>query len=156
MAYLGLDLAAVGGLRILDAELSLTFAPSGMGFASQVPDATFVLYGVTDEASDDWDERALRWQNAPANRPGRAGLDPDKVVRLGSFELPQGQQSGTRTVGGPSLVKFLRSDTNKLVTFILVRETQGNGPSDLVHAFASKRHPSLPPPTLRLTVADPR
>jgi ferric-dicitrate binding protein FerR (iron transport regulator) len=155
-AYLGLDLTPVEGRAILDAELSVTFAPTGWGYASLVPDATFVLYGLTDEALDDWEERTLRWQNAPGNQPGGATMDPAKVVRLGSFALPQGQQTGIRSVVGQPLVDFLRSDTNKLATFILVRHTQGIGQSDLVHGIASKRHPSLSPPTLRLTVVDPR
>ena len=47
---------------------------------------------------------------------------------------------------------FLNRDTNGLATFILVRETKGSGRTDLVHGFANKRHPSLPPPTLKLTV----
>jgi hypothetical protein len=154
--YVGHDLAVLAGQTILDAELTLTFAPTGMGFAARVPDATFAVYGLTDESLDDWDERSLRWETAPANRPGGTALDPGKVVKLGTFVLPQGEQSGTRSVGGPALVEFLKRDTNKLVTFILVRETPGTGGGDLVHGVASRRHPSLPPPTLRLTVADGR
>lgn len=153
LAYMGLDLSSVAGLPILDAELTLTFTPTGMGFAARVPDATFAVYGLTDEARDDWDERSLCWANAPANRPG-GDLDPGKAVKLGTFVLAQGEQSGARSVGGPALVEFLKRDTNRLVTFILVRETPGAGGSDLVHGVASRRHPTLPPPTLRLTVAD--
>ena len=78
------------------------------------------------------------------------------MTALGSFEIAQGEQTGTRTVTGPALVDFLRRDTNKLVTFILVRETCGSGNGDLVHGFASKRHPTLVPPTLRLTVGNTR
>lgn len=154
--YVGLDLSVLAGLTVLDAELALTFAPTGMGFAARVPDATFAVYGLTDEALDDWDEQSLRWKNAPANRPGGAELDPAKVVRLGTFGLAQGEQSGTRSVGGAALVEFLKRDTNKLATFVLVRETPGTGGSDLVHGVASRRHPTLSPPTLRLTVADGR
>jgi hypothetical protein len=154
--YMGLDLAVLTRTAILDAEFTLTFTPTGMGFAARVPDATFVVYGLTDESLDDWDERAVRWATAPANRPGGDALDPDKVVKLGTFVLAQGEQSGTRSVGGPALVEFLKRDTNQLVTFILVRETPGKGGSDLVHGVASRRHPTLSPPTLRLTVADGR
>jgi hypothetical protein len=152
-AYIGLDLGPLRGEQILDAQVSLTFTPTGMGFASEVPDATFTVYGLTDESLDGWDERALRWQNAPANRPGGAELDPERVVRLGSFEIQQGVASGTRSVSGPALVDFLKRDTNGLVTLILVRDTPGSGRNDLVHGFANKQHPSLPPPTLKLTVA---
>jgi hypothetical protein len=155
-AYIGLDLTPIAGLSVAEARLSLTFAPTGLGYASEVPDATFAVYGLSDETLDNWDEKTIRWNNAPANRPGGRDLDETRVVRLGTFEIVQGELTGTRTIEGPALVEFLNRDTNGLATFILVRETQGSGRSDLVHGFANKNHPDLPPPTLRLTVAPPR
>jgi hypothetical protein len=152
-AYLGLDLKPIAGLTILDAQLSFTFTPTGMGFASEVPDSTFIVYGLTDEAADGWDEKTLRWKDAPANGPGGAGLDAEKVVRVGTFEIAQGALEGTRSIGGPALADFLNRDTNAIVTFILVRQTLGSGRADMVHGFANKEHPRLPPPTLKLTVA---
>jgi ferric-dicitrate binding protein FerR (iron transport regulator) len=152
-AYIGLDLSPIAGMRVAEARLSLTYAPTGMGYASEVPDATFAVYGLNDETLDDWDEDAIRWQNAPANLPGGASLDPSKVVRLGTFEIVQGELSGTRSIEGRPLADFLNRDTNGLATFIVVRETQGSGRCDLVHGFANKNHPALPPPTLRLSVA---
>jgi ferric-dicitrate binding protein FerR (iron transport regulator) len=152
-AYIGLDLSSVKGMRIVDAQLSVTFTPTGMGFASEVPDATFTVYGLTDETLDDWNERTMRWKDAPANRPGGNEVDPAKTIKLGTFEIPQGALEGTRSISGKALVDFLNADTNGIATFILVRETPGSGRSDLVHGFAAKRHPSLPPPTLKLTLA---
>ncbi|MBY0523023.1 MAG: DNRLRE domain-containing protein [Gemmataceae bacterium] len=152
-AYIGMDLAPVAGMRVIDAQLTLTYTPTGMGFASEVPNATFVVYGLTDETLDDWEERGLRWNNAPANQPGGSSLDPNKVVLLGKFEIVQGALEGTRSISGPALTEFLNRDTNGLATFIVVRETRGSGRSDLVHGFASKQHPRLPPPTLKVTVA---
>jgi ferric-dicitrate binding protein FerR (iron transport regulator) len=151
-AYVGFDLAPVAGMKIIDAQLSYSFAPTGLGFASEVPDATFAVYGLTDESLDNWDERTIRWDNAPANRPGGTALDLESVERVGDFEIAQGTLTGTRSISGPSLVDFLNRDTNGLATFILVRETMGSGRTDLVHGFASKTHPTLPPPTLKLTV----
>jgi hypothetical protein len=152
-AYIGLDLSPLAGQRVLDAQLTLALAPTNMGFASEIGDATFTLYGLTDEALDDWDEKALRWQNAPANQPGPADVDPARAVRLGSFVVEQGVTTGVRAVGGAALVDVLNRDTNGRVTLILVRDTPGSGRSDLVHGFANKRHPNLPPPTLKVTVA---
>jgi hypothetical protein len=149
-AYLAFDLSGVAGKRFTDAELSVTFAPTGMGFAAQVPDATFAVYGLSDETLDSWDESTLKWANAPANRKEGDKLDAKKVVRLGSFVLPQGQQSGTVTLGGRFLFDFLKRDTNGIASIIIVRETQGSGTADLVHGIASRRHPTLSPPTLRL------
>lgn len=154
-AYIGLDLTPLAGHRVCEAELALSFAPTGMGFASECPDATFGVYGLTDESLDHWSEARLKWADAPANRPGGTSLDLTKVMKLGTFEIAQGQLSGTRTLSGPALVDFLNRDTNGLVTLILVRETAGSGRSDLVHGFANRRHPDLPPPTLRLTL-EPR
>jgi hypothetical protein len=155
-AYVGLDLSPASGLRIVEAQLSFALAPTGMGYAAEVPDATFAVYGLTDETLDGWDEQSIRWQDAPANRPGGAELDPDRVVLLGRFEVVQGVLHGTRDVSGSALVDFLNRDTNGLATFILVRETVGSGRSDLVHGFAGKHHPDLPPPTLKLTAIAPR
>jgi ferric-dicitrate binding protein FerR (iron transport regulator) len=152
-AYIGLDLTPVSGLQIIEAQLSLVLAPTGLGFASEVPDATFSVYGLTDESLDDWIERTILWENAPANRPGGAELDPAKVVLIGRFEVAQGVLSGTREISGPALVDFLNCDTNGLATLILVRETLGSGREDLVHGFAGRYHPNLLPPTLKLTAA---
>lgn len=155
-AYLTFDLTGVDVRGVREAELAVTFAPTGMGFASQIGDATFTVYGLTDETLDDWSETGLRWDTAPANQPGGNAVAPAKTIPLGSFVIPQGEQTGVRAVGGPALAEFLKADTNKLVTFVLVRDTPGSGASDLVHGFASRRHPTLTPPTLRLTLTDRR
>ena len=155
-AYLGFDLAPLAGRRVLEAELCLTFAPTGMGFAALVPDCTFTAWGLLPGPGGDWDERAVRWDTAPANRPD-AALDTDRAVRLGGVVLPQGEQSGTLTVTGPAVADWLRRAA-PLGTVVVVRDTLANrqNQSDLVHGIASRRHPTLPPPTLRVTIADPR
>ena len=152
--YLGFDLTPLDGAKVSAAELALTFAPTGFGYSALVPDATFVVYGLTDETADDWDEDGLDWDTAPANRGVGEPLDPAKAVRLGAFVVPQGIQTGTYTVAGPELATFLNGDANRRATLIVVRETAGLDRNDLVHGFASRRHPRLSPPTLRLTVAD--
>ena len=154
-AYIGLDLMPVSGLQIVEAQFSLALAPTGMGFASEVPDATFAVYGLTDESQDDWIDRTILWEDAPANAAGGSALDAAKVVLLGRFEVAQGVQSGTREISGSALVDFLNRDTNGLATLILVRETLGSGREDLVHGFGGRYHPHLSPPTLKLK-AEPR
>lgn len=155
-AYLGLDLTPAAGATVVDARLSLTLAPSNLGFAAEVGDCTFAVYGLTDESRDGWDSRTMVWNNAPANRPGGVDLDPAKVMLLGKFQVMQGVQTGTREVSGPALVDFLNRDTNGTATFIIIRETMGSGRLDLVHAFAGRYHPELSPPTLKLTVVPRR
>ncbi|MBA4065834.1 MAG: iron dicitrate transport regulator FecR [Isosphaera sp.] len=150
--YAGFDLAPVAGLRVVDAQLSFTQTPTGWGFASEVPDATFSVYGLTDERLNDWPENGLRWENAPANAPGGAAVDPAKTVKVGEFRVPQGAQTGVWSVGGPDLAAFLNGRAAPFATFILVRDTPGSGRNDYVHGFAGRDHPTLPPPALKLVV----
>ena len=148
--YLGFDLSTLEGRRVHEAQLSLSFAPTGLGFASLVPDAKFHVYGLADGNDDAWREEDMTWENAPGNELLPHPETNSRLTHLGSFNLPQGDQTSTISIEGQSLRDFLNSDTNQLITLIVVRETEGIGLSDLVHGFASRRHPTLPPPTLRL------
>jgi hypothetical protein len=154
-AYMAFDLSSIQGQRIINAEFSITYTPSGMGFASKVPDATFVLYGLTEESLDHWDAKTISWKNAPANTNDGITLQSTKATRLGTFIVEQGTQTGIRTINSPALMDFLRRDTNRIITLILVRETLGIDSGDLVHGFANRNHPTLSPPKLRLTVQKP-
>lgn len=154
--YLGFDLAAVAGQGILDARLDLTMCPIPTAFTSMFPDATFAVYGLTDETLDDWDEAGLNWNNAPANRPGGTALDPAKVTLLGRFQVEEGVRQGTFSIDGPALAEFLRRDHNGLATLIVVRETTDTYQKSLIHGFASRWHSRLPPPTLKLTLGPAR
>lgn len=153
-AYLGFDMAPVGKRRIIDAQLKLSFEPTGMGYASIGPDAVFAVYGLSDQELDDWDEGAILWANAPANRAGGSALDPDKAQLLGKFLVPRASQSSVQTVSSPELAEFLNQDANGIATLIVVRETPFAQSNSIVHGIASRRHPTSPPPTLRLTLSD--
>ncbi|MFV1994886.1 MAG: DNRLRE domain-containing protein, partial [Verrucomicrobiales bacterium] len=149
--YFGFDLSSLpAGARIEEAEFVLEVERSGLGFAVMVPDSRFTVYGLTDEDGDLWEEQALFWNNAPANTETGNTLDPDKVTKLGSFQIRKGAGSGRRSIGGEELVAFLNSDTNGLATLIVVRETDESDSMGLVHAFASREHPHAMPPSLRL------
>lgn len=150
--YFAIDLAPVAGRGIVQAELTVAYEPTGMGFGGEVPDATFTLYGLTDQTQDDWGEKSIRWETAPANRDGAAEVDPEKTVKLGTFVIPQGISRGTASIDGPALREFLATDENGLATFILVRETPGSGKNDMVHGFVGREHASGAPPTLKLFV----
>jgi len=136
-----------------NAEFTLAIDPSDLGFATLVPDSTFLVYGLTDEAGDTWDETTLTARNAPAHDPASAARNlpvPDKTRLLGSFTIAQGVNRGNCTLRGPALVDFLNADTNGIVTFILCRETDETARSGLVHAFATKESGSNTPPLLRV------
>ncbi|MFK5921948.1 MAG: DNRLRE domain-containing protein [Verrucomicrobiota bacterium] len=153
--YLRFDLdALLSSGDLLRAQLKLAVEPSNFGYASFVPDAEFVVYGVRDDL---WQRDQITWQNAPANNHTGGSADLDEAIELGSFFIPQGVYSGEVGVEGDALVNFLRQENNNdgLATFLVVRRTgeirRGSG---LVHAFASKRHPSAAPPTLKLRLAE--
>jgi hypothetical protein len=142
------DLSKINPASVSEAQLVLNPEPSGLGFSAMVPDAKFAVYGVTDESLDLWNENSARWDDAPAMNDD--GLVASRTRKLAEFWIPRGGVGATLTVRGDELATFLRSDTNGLATFIIVRETGETDPSGLVHAFASKEHPSARPPTLRV------
>ncbi len=147
-AFLTFDVSQIEAAKLHSAELVLDPEPSGLGFASLVPDAQFAVYGITDESLDTWAEDGLLWGMSPACIDD--GLLTEKTKRLAEFLMPVGRAGGPLTISSPALAEFIRADKNGLVTFILVRETGERNPQGLVHAFASKEHPSAKPPTLRI------
>lgn len=153
--YLGFDLGRLGGAEVREAELVLEIRSSGLGYASVVPDSTFRVYGLLDESLDGWDELNMTWAEAPANvLDDGFRLQDDKVVELGKFEIKQGVSSGFRSVEGAALSEFLNRDSNGIATLIVVRETDQTAVNGLVHAFASREHPTAMAPTLRVRVGD--
>lgn len=151
-AYIGFDLANIDPSRIEDAELKLQFEPTGWGLASLVPDAAFAVYGlVTDES---WDESTIGMDNAPGQLSGL--VDKTKVRKLGSFVMEQGVQRGEFGIKGEELAEFLRERAGMEITLIVVRETRELETNGLVHGFASRRHPTLRPPTLAIRISGSR
>lgn len=143
------DLSQVQPLTVNEAELVLDPEPSGFGFSALIPSTSrFAVYGIVDESRDHWDENTLEWRNFPAFTD--EGAISGQARKLGEFEIPRGGSGEPLTVGGAAFANFIREDTNGLVSFVIVRETGEIDPSGLVHAFASKEHPSALPPTLRI------
>jgi hypothetical protein len=154
-AYLRFALDSIKPGTIGSARLELHFTPTGWGLASHLGDSEFTVYGLVDDTLDSWQPAGLEWGNAPANEPGSGHrLDPPRVRELGRFSVPRGIQTGSFGIGTEALREFLNSDTNRSATLILVRETPETRGGGLVHGIASSRHPTLPPPSLQLRVAD--
>ncbi len=143
-SYLGFDLKGIDKERIEDTELVLSFAPTGWGLASYVPDATFSVHGVLGE-SPDWDESILHDQF-----PGAP-----EMKHLGSFTIPQGVQRGRFRIRTELLTDFLANHASNVITLQVVRDTKEIEDSGLVHGFASRRHPILPAPTLAIRYSLP-
>ena len=152
-AYVHFDLSLLSGQSIAKAKLQLHGTSTDIGFLSRTLDTQFAVYGLVDESLEGWSESSLDWETSPGVLEDRISLDPRKTKLLGQFVVPQASPAGPFTISGKRLLDFLVADTNGGATLIIVSETAGLGGS-YVHGFASKRHPELPPPTLRLTLAD--
>ena len=155
--YVAFDLSRFAGKKIAESELVLHLEPSDLGYASLVPDAEFAVYGLIDGKQDRWSETDLRWDSAPAHSTApehHSTPVATEVVRLGTIKVPQGTQRGAVRLRNPDLTAFLSSDTNRLITFIICRETDETAKSGLVHAFATKENTHNTPPMLRLKLAE--
>ena len=138
-AYMEFDLSQIDRTSIKEADLMLHFAPTGWGLASHLPDCTFKVFGLTGEVPN-WDEANLG-DKFPGN---------PETVYLGSFVLPKGVQKGRFGVRTESLTNFLKSHPSSEISLMVMRETKETEEGGLVHGFASRRHPSLPAPTLAI------
>lgn len=148
--YLQFDLTEIDLTRLEEASLTMTASPTGIGYASRMPDATFEVYALTNDQLDAWAMDDLTWENAPANVSQGDELDETQTRSLGSFTVPRGQKQGTYSLSGEPLVDLIKSDANRLVTLIIVPKTREAISGALVHGFAAGNHLTLPPPTLRL------
>jgi hypothetical protein len=139
-AIVSFDLSTIENrAAITGVELRLDVEPSGLGFASLIPDSRFAIYACHQ---DDWPEATLLWDSFPA-------IDP--ATRLASFDLRRGiSASASVKVSSPDLLTFIREDKNHLSTLLVVRETGEFDKQGLVHAFATREHPDAFPPTLMI------
>ncbi|MEY5024913.1 MAG: hypothetical protein RLZZ244_441 [Verrucomicrobiota bacterium] len=153
-AFLKFDLAPLGTSKVAQAELALQFEASGFGYAALTDRCQFAVYGLTDDLQDAWEPSTLSWKSAPAFAPEGDRADSNTAVLLGRFETPKGVVSGEFTLRSKALTAFLNRDANRVASLIVVRETAQPSGNSAVHGFAGNRHPSLPPPTLRLLLED--
>ncbi len=88
----------------------------------------------------------------PGILPDRIHVDPGSTLLLGKFVVANSNTTSLFSIEGEALTNFLLSDINGGATLVIVSETTGKGTS-YVHGFVSKRHPTLSPPALRLSVS---
>ena len=149
-AYISFDLEQIRSQEVKSATLTLQFLPTGIGYASNVSDCIFSVYGIKDESLDNWNSESINWVNAPANLPGGGEVDLKKVMLLGNFTIDSGIQKISTSIQTEELTKFLRNDTNGLITLVIVRDTMELMTSGLVHGFAGNNHLTSTPPVLSL------
>lgn len=127
---------------MVDAKMVLTTASwEGQGVSTH----RFELFGINDGVQGDegeWSEVDLTWNQAPQNMVGSNDVGPE-ATSLAVFEIPGdtellGENPGaTVVIESEELVKFLKSDTNGTVSFIL-REVSNAGENS---TFVSKDSP---------------
>lgn len=147
-AILTFDLEEIDAARLSEVQLVLDPEPSGFGFVTMVPDSRFSVYGLKPGVADSWVEQTVSWENLPGCDD--AGVVPDQVEKVAEFWLPRGGSGEPMAIRGDALAAFVRASRGGLVTFLIVRETGETDTTGLVHAFASKEHPTARPPTLRV------
>ncbi len=150
-ALLTFDLSAFTPAQIRDARLALKMESSGLGFSSLVPDSRFAVYGIVEENATDWSEQSLLWENAGPLVD--EALSETTARRLATFEIRKGSPNGLIETRSEAFTDFLRLHRGELVSLIIVRETGEADKQGLVHAFASKEHPTSPAPTLWIQTA---
>jgi len=147
-AILTFDLSALQVAKINEVQLLLDPEPSGYGFVTMVPDSRFAVYGVRSSAGAGWSEASVTWDTLPGTDD--TGVLLEQVERVAEFWLPRGGSGAPFTIRSEALATFVRGCPAGLATFLIVRETGETDPTGLVHAFASKEHPTARPPTLRV------
>jgi hypothetical protein len=151
--FIRFDLTPLRDRKVSEASLTLNFEATGFGYASLTGECTFAIYGLTDAKQDDWSNESLTWETAPAFDQDGGRVDISKANKLGTFITPKGVVTGTYSIGGQALADFLNNDANRRATLVVVRETSDPNNNSAVHGFAGNRHPTLAPPTLKLTVS---
>ena len=154
-SYIKFDIASLRTDFVKNVKLTLHFVPTGYGKTYHLPEeATFEVYGLTDESLDNWTESSLNWANAPGNVDKADELDFSKITKVGEFSFNRSVQKRKIHISGSELQDFIKSDTNDLVTLIVIRTSSENHKDGYVHGFASKEHPINLPPTLVFEVED--
>ena len=140
-------MAPLGDKDFEAVELFLDVESSGLGFSTLIPDSRFAIFAVTDDSLDSWEEDKVMWDTLPA--VDDSGILPEVTQKLGTFEILRGASATTSIkMESSELSTYLREDANRIATFLVVRETGEYESQGLVHAFATKEHPTAKAPTL--------
>lgn len=151
--YLKFDVSSLRDVSASRVSLQLTQMESPYGYASFLKDSEFTVYALIDGQSDHWEPTEMVWKDAPANVTDSGdGVVADQVVELGKFMIAKGQQFGEVVLDSDYLKKAIESDTNGLLSLIIVRNTKELRMEGMVHAFAGNHTPAAEPPRLIVEV----
>jgi len=154
ITYISFDLSKTDLTHLQKAEFVLELQPSGFGFASEIPDCDFTVYGVLNDDFDQWDESQLSPLNAPGYNPELLRLNKEQLLVLGNFSINRGVSSGSVSIQTDKLANYLKLDKNCIASLLIERDSDELGKQGLVHAFASKEHPNAAPPRLFLKFSE--
>ena len=151
-SLIGFNLDGMDNGRIRSAKFRMNLVPSGLGFASFLPNScSFEIYGIKDDVGlESWWSGSLNWKDAPGSLAKGNGIDHSEVELLATFEIPKGQQEGPITIETDDLIEYLKRDTTGEVGFLVVMTTVPKRSWSLVHAFASSEHHDAAGPTLEV------
>lgn len=149
MVYLRFDLTSASA-SFTDASLHLNFVDSGAGtLATSSLSWVFHVYGLNDgNAGENWVESNINWSNAPGHNTSGYAVTASATTDLGTFAFTG--KTATVDFTSAALKNFITADTNDLVTFIILRDTQGTGSDSYVHAIASKENSDTDGATLTI------
>jgi hypothetical protein len=117
IGYVKFDISGVSG-NMADAQLQIYITSGGSA-------RTWDIYGLIDNDVDDaWGEMTITYNNAPGMLAATAGnftIDAAKLTLLGTLAVPSTVNvTVTSSPATLNLASFLKSDTNGLVTFVLI------------------------------------
>jgi len=151
--YVRFDLSQIPGWNGVanNASINLPFFDSQTGTTPGTMDWNFKLYGLNDGAAEQWDPATVNWNNAPGNDTASANGAGAGTTLISPFTVT-GTGEGGITILSAALDQFLNADTNRLVTFLVVRDTPATAGADYVHAIAAPQAAFTGP---TLTVPEP-
>ncbi|MEO0414748.1 MAG: FecR family protein, partial [Verrucomicrobiota bacterium] len=150
IGYLGFDLGQADLSKAVEVELELNAVPSGFGSAALSGDATFTLWGITNDQDDDWGEGLIPWETAPGAIESPSQLSTSRARRLGSFSLQASQSHARVLVSTEALLDYCREDTNQFVSLAISCDSVAKTPAGKVYAFEGALSEGGAEPKLRV------
>ncbi|MCJ7728719.1 MAG: DNRLRE domain-containing protein, partial [Sedimentisphaerales bacterium] len=115
IGYIRFDISGITG--------SLTGATLSFNLSSSNRTRVWGIYGLVDETGDNWAESTTSYSNAPAFLSANLGyyaFDGTKLQKLGTMNIVNAAGIYTSNDVNLPLSTFIASDTNKLLTFVII------------------------------------
>jgi hypothetical protein len=145
--YLFFDLSSVPNRDLYSVRLRLNMTPTGLGTTTTMHRPKFSVYAIIDD-HDELNPESLRWNNAPGTILNSDAFDLKKTVKIGDFSLSKGEVERSIDIQSDKLKDLIEADTNKILSFVVLRETNDGPYDNIVHGFANDYHESVTGPKL--------